>query len=195
MLFFFCYLCLSYVTSVGLDHRPVGHEVPILPRRESTAEFQPLGENSEVEYFFASDASAIIEHTNRVIFLEVILIQFQFHFLSIKDWLTFLASSRGNVSFGLMVENNMIRFLKRFSRNNWALWCRTTMWRQWKMATWVFIAWNVLLTTLTLVKSPLLRWKFSKSWKVTNDLEFLKSFRILKRFFSLAFLNSCWSLL
>jgi len=52
------------------DHRPVGHEVPILPRRESTAEFQPLGENSEVEYFFASDASAIIEHTNRVIFLE-----------------------------------------------------------------------------------------------------------------------------
>lgn len=52
------------------DHRPVGPEVPCLPRRESTAEFQPLGENSEVEYFFASDASAIIEHTNRVIFLE-----------------------------------------------------------------------------------------------------------------------------
>jgi glucosamine--fructose-6-phosphate aminotransferase (isomerizing) len=52
------------------DHRPVGPEVPVLPRRESTAEFQPLGENSEVEYFFASDASAIIEHTNRVIFLE-----------------------------------------------------------------------------------------------------------------------------
>ena len=25
-----------------------------------------------VEYFFASDASAIIEHTNRVIFLEVL---------------------------------------------------------------------------------------------------------------------------
>lgn len=56
-----------------LDHRPVGHELPActLPRRESTAEFHPLGENSEVEYFFASDASAIIEHTNRVIFLEV----------------------------------------------------------------------------------------------------------------------------
>lgn len=52
------------------DHRPVGHEVPCLPRRESTAEFHPLGENSEIEYFFASDASAIIEHTNRVIFLE-----------------------------------------------------------------------------------------------------------------------------
>lgn len=55
------------------DHRPVGPEVPCLPRRESTAEFQPLGENPEVEYFFASDASAIIEHTNRVIYLEVSL--------------------------------------------------------------------------------------------------------------------------
>lgn len=52
------------------DHRPVGHEMPCLPRRESTAEFHPMGENMEVEYFFASDASAIIEHTNRVIFLE-----------------------------------------------------------------------------------------------------------------------------
>jgi glucosamine--fructose-6-phosphate aminotransferase (isomerizing) len=29
-----------------------------------------LGEDKEVEYFFASDASAVIEHTNRVIFLE-----------------------------------------------------------------------------------------------------------------------------
>lgn len=56
----------------GLDHRPVGVEVPCLPRRESTAEFHTSSENAEVEYFFASDASAIIEHTNRVIFLEVI---------------------------------------------------------------------------------------------------------------------------
>lgn len=39
-------------------------------RSPSTTEFSPLGENSPVEYFFASDASAIIEHTNRVIFLE-----------------------------------------------------------------------------------------------------------------------------
>lgn len=61
-----------------LDHRPVGHEMPVLARRDSTAEFAPLGENSEVEYFFASDASAIIEHTNRVIFLEVIVIYFSF---------------------------------------------------------------------------------------------------------------------
>lgn len=28
-------------------------------------------EQKEVEYFFASDASAVIEHTNRVIYLEV----------------------------------------------------------------------------------------------------------------------------
>ncbi|XP_069673613.1 glutamine--fructose-6-phosphate aminotransferase [isomerizing] 2-like isoform X4 [Periplaneta americana] len=52
------------------DHRPHGRgDLPILPRSDSTAEFQPL-EDKEVEYFFASDASAVIEHTNRVIFLE-----------------------------------------------------------------------------------------------------------------------------
>jgi glucosamine--fructose-6-phosphate aminotransferase (isomerizing) len=32
--------------------------------------YEPDTSNPEVEYFFASDASAIIEHTNRVIFLE-----------------------------------------------------------------------------------------------------------------------------
>jgi hypothetical protein len=42
-----------------------------LPRVDSTAEFHTSNENEQVEYFFASDASAIIEHTNRVIFLEV----------------------------------------------------------------------------------------------------------------------------
>ncbi|XP_067118280.1 glutamine--fructose-6-phosphate aminotransferase [isomerizing] 2-like isoform X3 [Centruroides vittatus] len=41
-----------------------------IQRSDSTTEFHPIGEDSEVEYFFASDASAIIEHTNRVIFLE-----------------------------------------------------------------------------------------------------------------------------
>ncbi|KAL0281091.1 UNVERIFIED_CONTAM: hypothetical protein PYX00_002186 [Menopon gallinae] len=60
----------------GKDHRPrassnsASMAVPLqLPRSESTAEFQPI-EDKEVEYFFASDASAVIEHTNRVIFLE-----------------------------------------------------------------------------------------------------------------------------
>ena len=57
------------------DHRPHGRaELPILPRSESTSEFQPL-EDKEVEYYFASDASAVIEHTNRVIFLEVIILK------------------------------------------------------------------------------------------------------------------------
>ncbi|XP_014285474.1 glutamine--fructose-6-phosphate aminotransferase [isomerizing] 2 isoform X1 [Halyomorpha halys] len=51
------------------DHRPHGRELPLLPRSESSSEFKPL-EDKEVEYFFASDASAVIEHTNRVIFLE-----------------------------------------------------------------------------------------------------------------------------
>ncbi|XP_064599954.1 glutamine--fructose-6-phosphate aminotransferase [isomerizing] 1-like isoform X2 [Liolophura sinensis] len=39
-------------------------------RLDSTAEFHPVGTDKKVEYFFASDASAIIEHTNQVIFLE-----------------------------------------------------------------------------------------------------------------------------
>lgn len=54
------------------EHRPHGtaREIPLLPRNESTSEFMPVGDK-EVEYFFASDASAVIEHTNRVIYLEV----------------------------------------------------------------------------------------------------------------------------
>uniref|UniRef100_A0A034VZI2 glutamine--fructose-6-phosphate transaminase (isomerizing) n=1 Tax=Bactrocera dorsalis TaxID=27457 RepID=A0A034VZI2_BACDO len=53
------------------EHRPHGQtrELAVLPRTESTSEFMPL-EEKEVEYFFASDASAVIEHTNRVIYLE-----------------------------------------------------------------------------------------------------------------------------
>ncbi|XP_062589537.1 glutamine--fructose-6-phosphate aminotransferase [isomerizing] 1-like isoform X4 [Saccostrea cucullata] len=49
------------------DHR--GLMNPSLHHTDSTTEFHPIG-NKEVEYFFASDASAIIEHTNQVIFLE-----------------------------------------------------------------------------------------------------------------------------
>lgn len=40
------------------------------PSEDLTSIFTPVGKNKEVEYFFASDASAIIEHTNQVIYLE-----------------------------------------------------------------------------------------------------------------------------
>ncbi|TDG49260.1 hypothetical protein AWZ03_004349 [Drosophila navojoa] len=56
-------------------HRPHGQpQFQLLPSGRAcnvdvSAEFQPL-EHKEVEYFFASDASAVIEHTNRVIYLE-----------------------------------------------------------------------------------------------------------------------------
>ncbi|KAH8407083.1 hypothetical protein KR222_006109, partial [Zaprionus bogoriensis] len=58
-------------------HRPHGQpQFQLLPgvgassvNVDVSAEFQPL-EHKEVEYFFASDASAVIEHTNRVIYLE-----------------------------------------------------------------------------------------------------------------------------
>lgn len=69
-------MCFNRIEKINffflIDHRPHGRntELPVIPRSESTSEFQPL-EDKEVEYFFASDASAVIEHTNRVIFLEV----------------------------------------------------------------------------------------------------------------------------
>ncbi|KAK2152679.1 hypothetical protein LSH36_321g00005 [Paralvinella palmiformis] len=54
------------------DHRGGGSFYPsslgALEDDEST--LAPVGESGEVEYFFASDASAIIEHTNQVIYLE-----------------------------------------------------------------------------------------------------------------------------
>lgn len=56
-------------------HRPHGQpQFQLLPGGarnvgDLSAKFEPL-EHKEVEYFFASDASAVIEHTNRVIYLE-----------------------------------------------------------------------------------------------------------------------------
>lgn len=40
------------------------------PDANTEAQFHPLGNKKNIEYFFASDASAVIEHTNQVIFLE-----------------------------------------------------------------------------------------------------------------------------
>lgn len=59
---------LAFTQRYFTDHRR-GNEFSILPRYE-TSEIEPL-ENKAIEYFFASDASAVIEHTNQVIFLEV----------------------------------------------------------------------------------------------------------------------------
>ncbi|VEN56012.1 unnamed protein product [Callosobruchus maculatus] len=57
-------------SSADKDFRPHGRaDYQTLPRTGSTSEFEPL-EDKQVEYFFASDASAIIEHTNRVIYFE-----------------------------------------------------------------------------------------------------------------------------
>ncbi|XP_069741764.1 glutamine--fructose-6-phosphate aminotransferase [isomerizing] 1-like isoform X2 [Narcine bancroftii] len=41
-----------------------------LPRIDASTSLYPVGEEQSVEYYFTSDASAIIEHTNRAIFLE-----------------------------------------------------------------------------------------------------------------------------
>lgn len=62
-----------FYAEFNLEHRPRNnsiHDIPVLPRTDSTSEFMPV-DDKEVEYFFASDASAVIEHTNRVIYLEV----------------------------------------------------------------------------------------------------------------------------
>ncbi len=49
------------------DARP---NAKTMPRSLSLSNFEIVGESKEAEYFFASDASAVIEHTNRVIYLE-----------------------------------------------------------------------------------------------------------------------------
>ncbi|XP_078578090.1 glutamine--fructose-6-phosphate aminotransferase [isomerizing] 1-like isoform X3 [Branchiostoma floridae x Branchiostoma japonicum] len=48
----------------------LGNNQDALHNANSTSSFQPANGDGQVEYFFASDASAIIEHTNRVIFME-----------------------------------------------------------------------------------------------------------------------------
>ncbi|XP_072021586.1 glutamine--fructose-6-phosphate aminotransferase [isomerizing] 2-like isoform X1 [Amphiura filiformis] len=52
------------------NHQHTGTEGVTFKRSQSTTDFEVLGEQKEVEYFFASDASAVIEHTNKVIYLE-----------------------------------------------------------------------------------------------------------------------------
>jgi len=49
-----------------------------------------------VEYFFASDASAVIEHTNRVIFLEVSqMSDYKSQILNVKEFIpSFVGSSK-----------------------------------------------------------------------------------------------------
>ncbi|KAM4678528.1 glutamine--fructose-6-phosphate aminotransferase [isomerizing] 1 isoform 2-T2 [Discoglossus pictus] len=61
---------------LSTDHIPILYRSGLdkkgsctLPRIDSTTCLFPVEEKA-VEYFFASDASAVIEHTNRVIFLE-----------------------------------------------------------------------------------------------------------------------------
>ncbi|CAF0833968.1 unnamed protein product [Rotaria sordida] len=43
---------------------------PLMITDQTTADLAVTGNNRSIEYFFASDASAIIEHTNQVIFME-----------------------------------------------------------------------------------------------------------------------------
>ncbi|XP_048472256.1 glutamine--fructose-6-phosphate aminotransferase [isomerizing] 1-like, partial [Rhincodon typus] len=61
---------------LSTDHIPVLYRTckevtkTCLASRTDDTSLYPVGEEKSVEYYFASDASAIIEHTNRVIFLE-----------------------------------------------------------------------------------------------------------------------------
>lgn len=64
---------IPVVFSKGADSEFRGNVIqsPVTrPDPNAEAEFHPLGANKNIEYFFASDASAVIEHTNQVIFLE-----------------------------------------------------------------------------------------------------------------------------
>ncbi|KAI8794047.1 glutamine--fructose-6-phosphate aminotransferase [isomerizing] 1 [Biomphalaria glabrata] len=70
-------------TKLSTDHVPILFaKAPLLDkshrgflgssrgRRDEDTEYMPVGPHKEIEYFIASDASAFIEHTNQVIFLE-----------------------------------------------------------------------------------------------------------------------------
>jgi len=74
---------INSTSKLNTDHIPIlyskgqgnGRNTPtnmsgMGPRRNSTMELFQEGQDADIEYFFASDASAIIEHTNRVIYLE-----------------------------------------------------------------------------------------------------------------------------
>ena len=61
---------IIFVLYSGGGEAPGGVEVPVLNRAMSTTDFEVMGDQKEAEYFFASDASAVIEHTNKVIYLE-----------------------------------------------------------------------------------------------------------------------------
>lgn len=92
------------------EHRPHGgmtggREVPLMPRTESTSEFQPL-EDREVEYFFASDASAVIEHTNRVIYLEVNIMSSLYYLVTIPK-----GRARGRLNFHQLKFNPLRKLL------------------------------------------------------------------------------------
>ncbi|KAM4677501.1 glutamine--fructose-6-phosphate aminotransferase [isomerizing] 2 isoform 2-T2 [Discoglossus pictus] len=56
-----------YRSCNNIDNRKI---IPKPKRMDSSTCLYPVGAEKSVEFFFASDASAIIEHTNRVIFLE-----------------------------------------------------------------------------------------------------------------------------
>ncbi|XP_078386829.1 glutamine--fructose-6-phosphate aminotransferase [isomerizing] 1-like [Cetorhinus maximus] len=61
---------------LSTDHIPILYRTRkevktncLVPRTDGTSLY-PVGEEKAVEYYFASDVSAVIEHTNQVIFLE-----------------------------------------------------------------------------------------------------------------------------
>ena len=85
-------------------------------RSNSVTEFKTLTERAEVEYFFASDASAIIEHTNRVLYLE-------------DDDVAYVTCEGGKGSSRRVIllkkneQNYAGRFLNSFSHSTWNDWC------------------------------------------------------------------------
>nr|XP_033783004.1 glutamine--fructose-6-phosphate aminotransferase [isomerizing] 2 isoform X1 [Geotrypetes seraphini] len=73
-----CDISLQSNDNQEMDDLFLGNNIEIIKskckprsnRRDSSTCLYPVGVEKAVEFFFASDASAIIEHTNKVIFLE-----------------------------------------------------------------------------------------------------------------------------
>uniref|UniRef100_A0A4W3HHY1 glutamine--fructose-6-phosphate transaminase (isomerizing) n=1 Tax=Callorhinchus milii TaxID=7868 RepID=A0A4W3HHY1_CALMI len=59
-----------YRTGKSSSYRKTKTGGCLLSRTDNSTSLFPVGQEKSVEYYFASDASAVIEHTNKVIFLE-----------------------------------------------------------------------------------------------------------------------------
>ena len=83
----------AYRQPKGVHVTPGGPNVLVSPATLGGSDFHAKGENNSVEYFFASDASAIIEHTNQVSDAILLNILIKSNVLLVGMWKQLTASN------------------------------------------------------------------------------------------------------